>query len=312
MEAKKQVWTEEDKYWAIGGGAVALVGGIYWYLQNKKASETAAVDGADKTYIDSAETTVAIGSGSSSNQQSSNTGTATTPVSSTRQPDPIRYSVGQEMMANSFAKTKAYEAKKMANGQYMSSGVVAANFNRGDLIGKIIWVGQLADGTFRYVIERKGLLANQIYWIADYRVILPTNNSKGISTTQSTTTSSLNVSLLLKKGSKGLEVRELQKRLGFTGSNVDGDFGTNTLTALQKQKGVSQITLAAFATTNLSTLNFNLMLKKGSKGLEVKELQKRLGFTGSNVDGDFGTKTESALFAMKAVKQTTLNQFSYV
>jgi peptidoglycan hydrolase-like protein with peptidoglycan-binding domain len=54
------------------------------------------------------------------------------------------------------------------------------------------------------------------------------------------------------------------------------------------------------------------MLKKGSKGLEVKELQKRLGFKGADIDGDFGTKTESALFAMKAVKQTSLNQFSYI
>jgi hypothetical protein len=309
MESQKKGWTNEDKAWAIGGGAVAIAGGIYWYLQNKKASENGAVAGTETTYIDSEQTEVQTESGSSTSGQSSNTTPGpTTPVSTTRQPDAIRYAVGQEVMAIGFSGTKGYETRKMANGQYTTDvpAVLKATFAKGDKIGKIIWVGAYSDGTFRYVVQRDGLVLNQLYWIADYRVIQPINAK---ATTAPTTTSSLNVSLVLKRGSKGAEVRELQKRLGVT---VDGDFGAKTETALLAQKKVSQITLAAFATTNISTLNFNLMLKKGSKGLEVKELQKRLGFTGSNVDGDFGTKTESALFAMKAVKQTTLNQFSYV
>jgi lysozyme family protein len=307
MEAKKQMWTDEDKAWAIGGGVVAAGGLIYWYMQSQKASATDAVAGTDTTYIDSAENAVAI-DGSSSEQNSSSSGTVTTPISTKRQPDPVRWQVGQVMMANSKAGTKTYQAKKMANGQYTSDGTLAKTFAIGDQIGKIVWVGAYADGTFRYVIEVEGTFSNDAYWIADYRVITPIDGSKAIAT-KTVTTTALNPTLVLKKGSKGLEVRELQKRLGIA---VDGDFGAKTLAALQAQKKVSQITLAAFATTNISTLNFNLILKKGSKGLEVKELQKRLGFTGSNVDGDFGTKTESALFAMKAVKQTTLNQFSYV
>jgi hypothetical protein len=312
MEAKKQMWTDEDKAWAIGGGVVAAGGLIYWYMQSQKASATDAVAGTDTTYIDSAENAVAIDSGNSSSaQNSSSSGTATTPVSTKRQPDTVRWQVGQIMMANSKAGTKTYQAKKMANGQYTSDGTLSKTFEIGDQIGKIVWVGAYADGTFRYVIEVEGTFSNDAYWIADYRVITPIDGSKAIAA-KTVTTTALNPTLVLKKGSKGLEVRELQKRLGFTGSNVDGDFGAKTLTALQAQKKVSQITLAAFATTNTSALNFNLILKKGSKGLEVKELQKRLGFTGSNVDGDFGTKTESALFAMKAVKQTTINQFSYV
>lgn len=299
-QTKDTEWTDEDKAWAIGGGLVVAGGLIYWYMQSNKASAPETVAGTDTaTYVDSAET-LAIGTGTS--EQSSSTAT---PVATKRQADQVRWQVGQIMMANSKAGTKAYEAKKMANGQYTSSGTLAKTFAMGDKIGKIIWVGAFTDGTYRYVIEADGTFSNDYYWISDYRVITPTDNSKPIAA--KTVTSSLNAKLLLKKGSKGNEVRELQRLLGV---KIDGDFGVNTLAALQAQKGVSQITLAAFASTN--PLNFNLMLKKGSKGLEVKELQKRLGFTGYNVDGIFGVNTESALYAMKRVKQTTLNQFSFI
>ena len=51
---------------------------------------------------------------------------------------------------------------------------------------------------------------------------------------------------LLKVGSKGLEVRELQRLLGV---EIDGIFGSKeTLPALQNAKGVSEISLNAFAT----------------------------------------------------------------
>lgn len=307
MEAKeKQGWTDEDKAWAIGGAVAVVAGGIYWYLKNKKAADTIAPDGTDTTvYKDSTTTKAVIGSDSSSSSSST---PASAPATATRTGDPIKYSVGQEMMAIGSTGTPTYDTVKAADGNYTRTGILGKNFANGMLIGKIIWVGILADGTYRYVIEEKTLFSSTLRWVADYRLIKPTNGSKGISTTGSATTSSLNTTLVLKKGSKGNEVRNLQKRLGVT---VDGDFGANTLAALQAQKAVSQITLATFNTTT-SGLNFNLILKSGSKGLEVKELQKRLGFTGSNVDGDFGAKTESALFAMKGVKQTTLNQFSFV
>lgn len=308
-ETKKTEWTEEDKTWAIGGGVVAVGGLLYWWYKSKqdKDDEALAIAGTDTAYIDETATNVVIGSGT--NPGSSNTsGTATTPVATNRQPDAIRWKVGQIMMANSKAGTKAYNAKKMANGQYTSDQTLAKTFPIGDKIGKIVWVGAYADGTFRYVIEVDGTFTNNYYWIADYRVITPIDGSKAISTTTQAT-SSLNTTLVLKKGSKGLEVSELQKRLGI---KIDGDFGRDTLTALQTQKGVSQITLANFASTKV-TLNFNLMLKQGSKGLEVIELQKRLGFKPTIAGyGTFGPQTESALFAMKGVKQTSLNQFSYV
>lgn len=53
-------------------------------------------------------------------------------------------------------------------------------------------------------------------------------------------------------------------------------------------------------------LNKNLLLKKGSKGAEVTELQKLLG---AEVDGDFGQKTQAALFEAKGVYQIRLIDF---
>jgi hypothetical protein len=70
----------------------------------------------------------------------------------------------------------------------------------------------------------------------------------------------------------------------------------------------------------LSLLDENLLLSKGSKGAEVVELQRILkdemgydlgtfGADGDGIDGDFGTMTEKALFQAKGVKQITLKDF---
>jgi len=58
---------------------------------------------------------------------------------------------------------------------------------------------------------------------------------------------------------------------------------------------------------NTQTLNRNLVLKKGSKGLEVRELQRLLNV---GIDGDFGPITEMALYSVRSVKQITINQFN--
>jgi hypothetical protein len=70
----------------------------------------------------------------------------------------------------------------------------------------------------------------------------------------------------------------------------------------------------------LSMLDENLLLQKGSTGAEVVELQRILkdemgydlgtfGADGDGIDGDFGTMTENALFKAKGVKQITLKDF---
>lgn len=66
------------------------------------------------------------------------------------------------------------------------------------------------------------------------------------------------------------------------------------------------------------TLDKTKVLKRGSQGLEVSELQRilkkdynaKLGETGENkdgIDGDFGILTEVALKQVKGVSETTLN-----
>lgn len=65
-------------------------------------------------------------------------------------------------------------------------------------------------------------------------------------------------------------------------------------------------------TTNTSNTgtgapDFNKLLKKGSKGAEVKILQGWLGVT---ADGIFGPVTENALKTKKNVTEITLNQYA--
>jgi hypothetical protein len=53
-------------------------------------------------------------------------------------------------------------------------------------------------------------------------------------------------------------------------------------------------------------VNKNLILKKGSQGKEVEQLQKTLGSL--IVDGDFGTKTDNRLWDVFRLSQITLNE----
>lgn len=84
---------------------------------------------------------------------------------------------------------------------------------------------------------------------------------------------------LLKVGSKGLEVRELQRLLGIT---IDGDFGSKqTLVALQNAKGVAAISLNSFATVKKKVTKSipkvlpktlpKVLPKKGQKLMSIKE-----------------------------------------
>jgi hypothetical protein len=70
----------------------------------------------------------------------------------------------------------------------------------------------------------------------------------------------------------------------------------------------------------LSLLDENLTLAKGSKGAEVFELQRILkdemgydlgtfGADNDGIDGDFGIMTEKALFQAKGVNKITLKDF---
>jgi hypothetical protein len=122
----------------------------------------------------------------------------------------------------------------------------------------LIGVGVFAVAGLGFLYWKKKQNEKQVDEIPSY---LPEENTKSVATksvatksvatksvaTKSVTTKSVAIELdrnkLLGKGSKGAEVLELQNLLNV---KSDGDFGNITLTALQKAKGVSEISLNAF------------------------------------------------------------------
>lgn len=117
--------------------------------------------------------------------------------------------------------------------------------------------------------------------------------------------------MLLKRGSKGSDVKNLQEKLIALGYSVgsygaDGDFGKGTYDAVVKfqgDKGLDKDGIVGDGTWN--ALNnalsaSNGLLKVGSKGESVKELQRLLISKGYNLgsagaDGDFGQGTYEAV-----------------
>lgn len=231
--------TTEDKIWIGGGIALAVGGGIYYFVQkNKNDNEILQEPEADLGEYTQPVTVIPP------KKRPALATTPIVPVKTVSEPvvrnaETFRYSIGQEVMASGFSGTKTYDARKMADGNYTSEGIRKATFKKGDRIGKIIWVGKRADGTFRYVVQRNGNFLNDIYWVPDHSVIKPIGKIlPKISAVGGT--SGDDKSLLLKKGSKGTEVKTLQVLLKI---KVDGDFGRNTENALFTQKGVKQIRL---------------------------------------------------------------------
>lgn len=229
--------TTEDKVWIGGGIALALGGGIYYFVQKSKDKQAEGFEYPDEPVTSTAPIPIKTPPLATAPIIPIKT-VAEPPV---RDADTFRYSVGQEVMATGFNGTKTYDARKMADGNYTSEGIRKATFKKGDKIGKIIWVGRRPDGTYRYVAQRNGAFLDDIYWIPDHSVIKPVG--KILSTVSAVPTSGatgIDKAQLLKKGSKGMEVRTLQTLLNI---KADGDFGRNTENALFTQKGVKQIRL---------------------------------------------------------------------
>lgn len=119
----------------------------------------------------------------------------------------------------------------------------------------------------------------------------------------------------LKRGSKGAKVKELQTKLNKVGNNlvVDGSFGSATEKAVkdfQKKYGLAVDGIVGPNTTKkldeVITSNpkpvATATLKKGSKGENVKTLQRNLNEvlgTNINVDGSFGPNTETTVKAFQ-------------
>ena len=108
----------------------------------------------------------------------------------------------------------------------------------------LIGVGILGAGVLGYLAYDKNQKEKeQLELAGDIEPAPVVTSPKTTSNPAPVAGATLNKNLLLKKGSKGLEVRELQRLLGVT---IDGDFGNNTLSALQKAKGVTEISINNF------------------------------------------------------------------
>ncbi|MEM9710369.1 MAG: peptidoglycan-binding protein [Pseudomonadota bacterium] len=101
---------------------------------------------------------------------------------------------------------------------------------------------------------------------------------------------------ILKRGLKGAPVKRLQEKLGIA---ADGDFGPGTeaaVKAFQEKAGLAVDGIAGpdtFAAIGLPEL---VLLRKGTRGEQVKKLQEGLGI---GADGIFGSGTEAAVKAFQ-------------
>lgn len=229
--------TTEDKLWIGGGVALAVGGGVYYFVQKSKNKQSLE-EPEDYNEPVTHTTPIPVRTPPLATAPIVPVNTHTEPP--VRGAESFRYSVGQEVMATGFNGTKTYDARRMADGNYTSEGIRKATFKKGDKIGTIIWVGLRPDGTYRYVAQRNGALLNDIYWIPDHSVIKPVGRILPTVPVVTISGASMDKSKLLQKGSKGLEVRTLQTLLKI---KADGDFGRNTQNALFTQKGVKQIRL---------------------------------------------------------------------
>jgi peptidoglycan hydrolase-like protein with peptidoglycan-binding domain len=122
----------------------------------------------------------------------------------------------------------------------------------------------------------------------------------------------------LKKGSQGQPVKDLQAALttlGYAPGAPDGIFGAQTETAVKAFQAdvgigvdgiVGEVTWINIDETDQS----EPVIKKGSTGLPVRRLQRRLsavGFDTGGVDGVFGAKTETAVKALQQQAELTVD-----
>src|SRR3954449_6218208 len=116
---------------------------------------------------------------------------------------------------------------------------------------------------------------------------------------------------LLKRGSSGTAVRQLQEAMQEAGHGpgpLDGEFGPATeaaVRAFQQEKGIAVDGIVG----EITWLNIDEeavfrhpVVRRGSTGLAVRRVQKRLALAGydtGGVDGIFGARTEAGVKALQ-------------
>lgn len=113
----------------------------------------------------------------------------------------------------------------------------------------------------------------------------------------------LNKNKMLGRGSKGIEVRELQRLLGV---DIDGDFGTKTLTALQSRKGVSKISINAY----LKTVSKSAV-KETPTALVTPRVGQKVMASQNNVSVFNAKKTASGSYFNSGTKPFIGGSFDY-
>lgn len=97
---------------------------------------------------------------------------------------------------------------------------------------------------------------------------------------------------ILKRGLKGAPVKRLQEKLGI---GADGDFGPGTekaVRAFQEANGLAVDGIAGPDTFTAMGLHELVLLRVGSRGTAVKQMQEDLGI---GADGRFGPGTKKAV-----------------
>ena len=165
--------------------------------------------------------------------------------------------------------------------------------------------GIFGNGTKNAVIafqKAKGLTADGIVGSGTQNAITRALNEKNAAANSN----------ILKVGSKGAKVAQLQSNLntlGYNAGNPDGAFGNgtkNAVIAFQKTYGLSADGVAGKATQDAIATTINRkskgVLSKGQVSNDVKSLQndlKTLGYLTGIADGAFGVGTESAVKAFQ-------------
>lgn len=135
-------------------------------------------------------------------------------------------------------------------------------------------------------------------------------SSAGIDSLRRTSSVNRSQRPALREGDRGVAVKQMQSqlnRIGFKPGPRDGIFGPRTEAALkrfQRSRGLeptgrfNEKTNAALERAATLKLPKGVMLREGSRGPAVKQLQKALagrGFNPGPKDGMFGPRTEAAL-----------------